>query len=72
MRDSNPRMPESKSGALTSLANPQLIGGDGRTRTYDKHRMKVPHWPLCYIAEMVGAAGIEPATNGLKVRCSTD
>jgi len=26
VRDSNPRMAESKSAALTSLANPQLIG----------------------------------------------
>jgi hypothetical protein len=55
---------------LTNLANPQQIGSDGRTRTYDKHRMKVLHWPLCYIAKMVGAAGIEPATHRLKVYCS--
>jgi hypothetical protein len=44
MRDSNPRMPESKSGAFTSLANPQLIGGNGRSRTYTGHRMKVLHY----------------------------
>src|SRR6185437_13313254 len=31
-KDSNPRMPESKSGALTSLATPQLSNWAGRLR----------------------------------------
>ena len=26
------------------LANPQLIGGNGRSRTYTGHRMKVLHY----------------------------
>ena len=34
---------------INPLCHTSLFGSDGRTRTYDKHRMKVLHWPLCYI-----------------------
>ncbi len=32
-----------------SPASLSMSGGNGRTRTYDRYHMKVPHWPLCYI-----------------------
>ncbi len=43
MMDSNHRIPESKSGALPLGESPSY-GGNGKSRTFTAHRMKVLHY----------------------------
>ena len=49
---------------------------DTRVRSCDSEREGITEQILCFIRSecytLVGPAGLEPATNGLKGRCSTD
>ena len=69
-------VPEDKHQACSTSSN---CGGNAGIRTLDR-RIKSPLlYQLSYVPELstnslsvVGRAGLEPTTNGLKVRCSTN
>ena len=71
---SNPRPPESQSGALpTELRPPLIFGAPGRTRTCYPRLRRPMLYPneLQAPAYMVGAEGFEPPTPWSQTRCAT-
>ena len=48
------------------------IGADDGARTRYLHLGKVALYQMSYIRKLVPPAGIEPATRGFSVRCSTN
>ena len=71
-RDSNSQPQESQSWALPIELPTPLSGPTSRNRTYiyPLGEDRSIHWTM--VSYLVGAAGLEPTTTWLKVRCSTN
>ena len=55
-----------------SYENGFFFGADDGARTRYLHLGKVALYQMSYIRKLVPPAGIEPATRGFSVRCSTN